>query len=754
MAKKTKHKGSRTPATTPRAGPNTAFTDRQTFQGGLVLPVANTPPTSPAPVDGQVYWHGLDKEGWIYNGGISAWVQFYPAGGGGLSSIEVQDDAVVKGSVTKLNFEGAGVIADVVGDTATITITGGGGGGGSALIVAKDGTTIDGAAAKLNFTGAGFAVTSSPSGQANVALANIFALLDGSQAFTAPVGGVAPTNDAHLTTRGSVNTLIANAIGAGTVTLFDETTSLGLIHTLKFAGAGVVATFSGGIGTVTIAGGGGGSIPLASDTEDGLMSSADKIKLDTVEAGAQVNNIGNADAVLLTAGPTGNTTLHFHAADRARANHTGTQTRSTISDFAHKTTHEDGGSDEISILGLAGRAAEAQNTSIFADTTDLGLAFRLKVVGNAATIAVASGVATLTIDSSTIAKATSLVYGATRLSLDPATAATPIAVGDNDGRVPTQAENDALQQISGQAAPSDTNRYVTDQDTRLLTVDQRNAAQTISGQAAPSTTNRFITDQDTRLPSLNQKQALAGVGGTPGSGNPYVVNSDTRLHNPNSDTGTTQNTFGIGDLAAGNKTLLFRNADTNKPGLRYDDTSNKCQFSNDGLAWVNIGADVQAPPSTLLDTLIPEYTGAVIFFDGANNDAGSLGLTSGFDSVDFHNFYEWSSDATGVNDCSIVVRFRLPATFASWNEIRLYNKVIQSLGNAAKVTLEMWGTNNVAVPLTGGANLANTTWTQTVITVGSGTFAPGGFITLRLTLFAGQNDAARVGEMFLDFNFT
>lgn len=38
----------------------------------------------------------------------------------------------------------------------------------------------------------------------------------------------------------------------------------------------------------------------------------------------------------------GNTTAHYHDADRVRANHTGTQLQSTISDFAHGPEHTDG----------------------------------------------------------------------------------------------------------------------------------------------------------------------------------------------------------------------------------------------------------------------------------------------------------------------------------------------------------------------------------------------------------------------------
>jgi hypothetical protein len=58
---------------------------------------------------------------------------------------------------------------------------------------------------------------------------------------------------------------------------------------------------------------------------------ADETKLDGIEAGAEVNNISDANATDLTDG--GASTLHYHASDRDRANHTGTQTASTISDF-------------------------------------------------------------------------------------------------------------------------------------------------------------------------------------------------------------------------------------------------------------------------------------------------------------------------------------------------------------------------------------------------------------------------------------
>lgn len=61
------------------------------------------------------------------------------------------------------------------------------------------------------------------------------------------------------------------------------------------------------------------------------------------------------------------------------------------------------------------------------------------------------------------ADASSTVKGISKLSTNPVSPTNPIAVGDNDTRVPTQDENDALAGTSG--TPSSTNKYVTNDDT-------------------------------------------------------------------------------------------------------------------------------------------------------------------------------------------------------------------------------------------------------------------------------------------------
>lgn len=62
------------------------------------------------------------------------------------------------------------------------------------------------------------------------------------------------------------------------------------------------------------------------------FTTALETKLGTIEEYAEVNNISDTNAGLLTGG--NNTTLHWHASDRDRANHTGSQAASTITNFA------------------------------------------------------------------------------------------------------------------------------------------------------------------------------------------------------------------------------------------------------------------------------------------------------------------------------------------------------------------------------------------------------------------------------------
>jgi hypothetical protein len=57
-------------------------------------------------------------------------------------------------------------------------------------------------------------------------------------------------------------------------------------------------------------------------------------------------------------------------------------------------------------------------------------------------------------------------------------------------------------------------------------------------------------------------------------------------------TGTTENTFSIGDGADGYKYILANNSDINKPGIRWNDNEDQWESSTDGTTWAQIGSGV------------------------------------------------------------------------------------------------------------------------------------------------------------------
>lgn len=108
---------------------------------------------------------------------------------------------------------------------------------------------------------------------------------------------------------------------------------------------------------------------------------------------------------------------------------------------AHKARHATGGADPLTPADInAAPAARTIQTS--APLTGGGDLSQDRTLG--------------------VSDASSTGKGAARASVAPATATDPVFVGDNDGRVPTQGENDALVGTNG--TPSATNRYVTASD--------------------------------------------------------------------------------------------------------------------------------------------------------------------------------------------------------------------------------------------------------------------------------------------------
>ena len=151
-----------------------------------------------------------------------------------------------------------------------------GGGGGGTIAVQEGDTTVDAAAATLDFDASDFNITSSPAGEANIALAygtSAGTPAEGNHTHTATnVTDFSEAVDDRVNTLiiagtnitktydDTANTLTIAASGGGSgITVQDEGGALStLADTLNFVGAGVAATGTGTTKTITIGGGGSG----------------------------------------------------------------------------------------------------------------------------------------------------------------------------------------------------------------------------------------------------------------------------------------------------------------------------------------------------------------------------------------------------------------------------------------------------------------------------------------------------------------
>lgn len=109
--------------------------------------------------------------------------------------------------------------------------------------------------------------------------------------------------------------------------------------------------------------------------------------------------------------------------------------------------------------------------------------------------------------------------------------------------------------------------------------------------------------------------AVPSTGNTPAEGAFWSLRSaGIFAHLQNTDTGTNQNTFAIGDGAASDKLILANNADVDKPAIRYDETTSKWQFANDGITFVDMGTGGTAIIAEI-DTIsvINEFTPTAAF---------------------------------------------------------------------------------------------------------------------------------------------
>ena len=175
-------------------------------------------------------------------------------------------------------------------------------------------------------------------------------------------------------------------------------------------------------------------------------------------------------------------------------------------------------------------------TDLLSGTTDLDSTDPLKYDGTA-TISNDAHLATKKyVDDTAIAgapKATDSVYGITKLSVAAVSGTDPIAVGDNDPRVPTQAQNDALAGTSG-TAPSSSNKFVDDADTAVTATASKVVRANASKKIDPAYIQSFAGDGSDGALSVASGTTNIDLGGEQ-----FVVKQFTSI----SITGTGKVTF-------------------------------------------------------------------------------------------------------------------------------------------------------------------------------------------------------------------
>jgi len=245
--------------------------------------------------------------------------------------------------------------------TPTVVLDGSGGGGASNLSIGTiTGTTVD----IDNDNGTGVTVPGSTKTTAGLISGANQSKLDDIEA-----NATANSTDAHLLDR-------ANHTGTQSVSTVDiDNNVIPTTDNTRLSGSALsrwseVNAVEGKFTTVTVSG-----------LVDGRDVATDGTKLDGIESGAEVNNISDVNATDLT--DAGDSTLHYHSADRNRANHTGTQTASTISDFQTEVSNNTDVSDNTSKLVY--RSITVSNTSgttsIAATAKELVLNDTIKTTG-------------------------------------------------------------------------------------------------------------------------------------------------------------------------------------------------------------------------------------------------------------------------------------------------------------------------------------------------------------------------------------
>lgn len=151
--------------------------------------------------------------------------------------------------------------------------------------------------------------------------------------------------------------------------------------------------------------------------------------------------------------------------------------------------------------------------------------------------------------------------------------------------------------------------------------------------------------------------------------------------------------------------------------------------------------------------LIPEYANAVLDAGSGSNNTGTM--TSKFDLTTRRNYYKWTTTSATAQSYDVVVQVPIPSDFSAWaSTTPITVDTYTANTSTGPITLEARDTAGAVVT---GMNFgsitpsAATTWQSVSAGAISGTYTPGGYMTLRLRMTSPTNGDTRIGNITLNY---
>jgi hypothetical protein len=172
-----------------------------------------------------------------------------------------------------------------------------------------------------------------------------------------------------------------------------------------------------------------------------------------------------------------------------------------------------------------------------------------------------------------------------------------------------------------------------------VTAAQAKAAYTHSTGSGNDHSSVALNNAHRSLTSGNPHQVTKAEVGLNNVPNIDTTNAVNKAHDQNTDTGTNQNNFNVGDGADTDKTLTASNGDVAPPKIRYTASVNKWQYTNNGVDWYDFGSAVGAG-DMLMSIYDTDEDGivdkAASVDDGAGNSVSAADIKSAVDNDHTH----------------------------------------------------------------------------------------------------------------------